>query len=183
MADVLLGKGERQVFLLAHYANRHGLVAGATGTGKTVSLLVIAEALSRIGVPVFIADVKGDVAGLSMPGAVTPQLEERARDVGVTDFKPEAAPVVFWDLNGQAGHPIRTTISEMGPTLLSRVLELNDVQAGVALAMPATKSTASTHTSIFICHPPRGVPLNCSDYSARSFPIKPSFRTQSLTSI
>jgi DNA helicase HerA-like ATPase len=129
--DILLGKGEQQVFLLAKYANRHGLVSGATGTGKTVSLLVIAEGLSRIGVPVFIADVKGDVAGLAMPGTATPNIEKRARDVGVTHFAPEAAPVVFWDLEGKAGHPIRTTVSEVGPALLARMLELNDVQSGV----------------------------------------------------
>jgi DNA helicase HerA-like ATPase len=131
VAEILLGKGDKQIFLLAKYANRHGLVSGATGTGKTVSLLVIAEGLSRIGVPVFIADVKGDVAGLAMPGAPTPQIEQRARDVGIADFKPEPSPVVFWDLYGKAGHPIRTTVSEIGPTLFARMLELNDVQAGV----------------------------------------------------
>ena len=131
MTDILLGKGGHQVYLLAKYANRHGLVAGATGTGKTVSLLVIAEGLSRIGVPVFIADVKGDVAGLSMPGAATPQVETRAREVGLASYAPEAAPVVFWDLYGKAGHPIRTTVSEIGPALFARMLELNDVQAGV----------------------------------------------------
>ena len=131
MAEILLGKGDKQIFLLAKYANRHGLVSGATGTGKTVSLLVIAEGLSRIGVPVFIADVKGDVAGLAMPGTPTPEIEQRARDVGIADFKPEPSPVVFWDLYGKAGHPIRTTVSEIGPTLFARMLELNDVQAGV----------------------------------------------------
>jgi uncharacterized protein len=129
--DILLGKGEHQVFLRAKYANRHGLVSGATGTGKTVSLLVIAEGLSRIGVPVFIADVKGDVAGLAMPGALTPNIEKRAREVGIANFAPEASPVVFWDLGGKAGHPVRTTVSEVGPALLARMLELNDVQAGV----------------------------------------------------
>jgi DNA helicase HerA-like ATPase len=131
VTDILLGKGEHPVFLLAKYANRHGLVAGATGTGKTVSLLVVAEGLSRIGVPVLIADVKGDVAGLAMPGTPTPQLEQRAREVGLTGFAPEATPVVFWDLYGKSGHPIRTTVSEIGPALFARILELNDVQAGV----------------------------------------------------
>jgi DNA helicase HerA-like ATPase len=129
--DILLGKGDQQTFLLAKYANRHGLVSGATGTGKTVSLLVIAEGLSRIGVPVFIADVKGDVAGLATPGTPTPQIEGRARDVGIADFRAEPSPVVFWDLYGKAGHPVRTTVSEIGPTLFARMLELNDVQAGV----------------------------------------------------
>jgi len=131
VTDILLGKGEQPVFLLAKYANRHGLVAGATGTGKTVSLLVMAEGLSRIGVPVVIADVKGDVAGLALPGAATPQVETRARDVGLGGFAPEASPVVFWDLYGKSGHPIRTTVSEIGPALFARILELNDVQAGV----------------------------------------------------
>ena len=131
MADVLLGKGDQQIYLLAKYANRHGLVAGATGTGKTVSLLVLAEGLSRIGVPLFIADVKGDVAGLAMPGTPSPQVQQRVRDVGIADFKPEPSPVVFWDLYGRAGHPIRTTVSEIGPTLFARMLELNDVQGGV----------------------------------------------------
>jgi DNA helicase HerA-like ATPase len=131
VTDILLGKGEHQIFLLAKYANRHGLVSGATGTGKTVSLLVIAEGLSRIGVPVFIADVKGDVAGLAMPGASTPQVEKRAREIGLPGFAPEASPVVFWDLYGKDGHPIRTTVSEIGPALFARILELNDVQSGV----------------------------------------------------
>ena len=131
VTDILLGKGEQQIYLRAKYANRHGLVSGATGTGKTISLLVIAEGLSRIGVPVFMADVKGDVAGLAMPGTLTPQVEQRARVVGSQSFAPEASPVMFWDLYGKAGHPIRTTVSEIGPALLGRMLELNDVQAGV----------------------------------------------------
>ena len=131
MTDILLGKGEHQIYLRSKYANRHGLVAGATGTGKTVSLLVAAEGLSRIGVPVFLADVKGDVAGLSMPGVTTPEIDKRAREVGLTGFTPEATPVVFWDFYGKTGHPIRTTISEVGPSLLARMLELNDVQSGV----------------------------------------------------
>jgi len=131
VTDILLGKGEHQIYLRSKYANRHGLVAGATGTGKTVSLLVAAEGLSRIGVPVFMADVKGDVAGLSMPGVTTPEIDKRAREVGLTGFTPEATPVVFWDFYGKTGHPIRTTISEVGPSLLARMLELNDVQSGV----------------------------------------------------
>jgi DNA helicase HerA-like ATPase len=131
VTDILLGKGEHQIYLRSKYANRHGLVAGATGTGKTVSLLVAAEGLSRIGVPVFMADVKGDVAGLAMPGTATPEIEKRAGEVGVTGFSPEGTPVVFWDFYGKAGQPIRTTISEVGPSLLGRMLELNDVQGGV----------------------------------------------------
>ena len=131
MSDILIGRGETQVLLPAHYATRHGLVAGATGTGKTVTLMLMAEQFSRLGVPVFMADVKGDVAGLACPGTASPKLQERLDAVGITDWKPEASPVVFWDLYGQLGHPVRTTISEVGPALLARMLELNDTQAGV----------------------------------------------------
>ena len=131
MTDILLGKGDVPVHLLAKYGNRHGLVAGATGTGKTVSLLVMAEGFSRMGVPVFMADVKGDVAGLAMPGVASDKLLERAKTVGLDGWTPEATPVVFWDLYGKAGHPVRATVSEMGPALITRILELNDTQAGV----------------------------------------------------
>ncbi|HXJ79923.1 MAG TPA: helicase HerA-like domain-containing protein [Candidatus Methylomirabilis sp.] len=131
MNEILLGKGERPVHLLARYGNRHGLVAGATGTGKTVSLMVLAEGFSRLGVPVFMADVKGDVAGLAVAGQLNEQVKERAAATGVEGYVPEASPVVFWDLYGKLGHPIRATVSEVGPTLLGRMLELNDVQTGV----------------------------------------------------
>lgn len=131
MSEILLGKGERPVHLLARYGNRHGLVAGATGTGKTVSLLVLAEGFSRLGVPVFMADVKGDVAGLAMAGAANQTIQERARETGALGYAAEASPVVFWDLYGKAGHPVRATVGEMGPHLLDRILELNDTQAGV----------------------------------------------------
>ena len=131
MNEILVGKAERPVYLLAEYANRHGMVAGATGTGKTVSLMVLAEGLSRLGVPVFLADVKGDVAGLAVPGDGNEKIRQRAKDTGIEGYTPEGSPVLFWDLYGKAGHPIRTTVSEMGPTLLGRILELNDVQAGV----------------------------------------------------
>ena len=128
---ILIGKGEQPVHLLGRYANRHGLVAGATGTGKTVSLMVLAEGLSRLGVPVFMADVKGDVAGLAMAAAPSDKVLERAARTGVVNYAPEATPVVFWDLNGERGHPLRATIAEIGPSLLARMLELNDTQAGV----------------------------------------------------
>jgi DNA helicase HerA-like ATPase len=131
MSDILLGKGEHQVSLLARYANRHGLVAGATGTGKTVTLMVMAEGFSRMGVPVFLADVKGDVAGLAMAGTMTDKLKARVDQIGVEGYVPEASPVVFWDLHGKSGHPVRATISEIGPTLLGRMLELNETQTGV----------------------------------------------------
>lgn len=119
------------VWLLSRYGNRHGLVAGATGTGKTVTLMTLAEGFSRLGVPVFVADVKGDVAGLAVAGAPGDKLQARVAEIGVDGYRNEASPVVFWDLYGKAGHPVRTTVSEMGPLLLSRVLELNDTQAGV----------------------------------------------------
>ena len=128
---ILLGKGKQPVYLLAKYGNRHGLVAGATGTGKTVSLLVMAEGFSRLGVPVFLADVKGDVAGLAVPGVTNDKVKQRVAQTDVEGYVNEGSPVLFWDLYGKAGHPVRTTVSEMGPTLLSRILELNDTQAGV----------------------------------------------------
>jgi DNA helicase HerA-like ATPase len=129
--SILIGKGEQPVTLLAKYGNRHGLVAGATGTGKTVSLLVLAEGFSRLGVPVFMADVKGDVAGLAAAGPANEKVQQRVAQIGIKDYAPEASPVVFWDLYGKAGHPVRATVSEVGPSLLGRILELNDTQAGV----------------------------------------------------
>lgn len=131
MDQILIGKGDRQVHLLPKFGNRHGLVAGATGTGKTVSLLVLAEGFSRLGVPVFMADVKGDVAGLAMAGASNEKIEDRVCQIGVEGYVNEPNPVVFWDLYGKLGHPVRTTVSEMGPTLLARILELNEVQTGI----------------------------------------------------
>jgi DNA helicase HerA-like ATPase len=114
------------------FANRHGLITGATGTGKTVSLQGMAEGFSAAGVPVFCADIKGDVAGLAEPGEAKDFIAKRNDDIGFTaEYKPAASPVVFWDLFGKDGHPIRTTISEMGPLLLSRLLDLNDTQEGV----------------------------------------------------
>jgi DNA helicase HerA-like ATPase len=130
MDDILVGKSDQQVHLLARYGNRHGLVAGATGTGKTISLMVLAEGFSRIGVPVFMADVKGDVAGLAMAGTLNDKIQQRVAQIGISGYAPEPSPVVFWDLYGKLGHPVRTTISELGPTLLARILELNDVQSG-----------------------------------------------------
>ena len=130
MDQILLGRGDQPVSLLARYGNRHGLVAGATGTGKTVSLMVLAEGFSRLGVPVFIADVKGDVAGLAQPGTASEKILQRAAQLGMAGYAPEACPVVFWDLYGRSGHPVRATISEIGPPLLARMLELNDTQSG-----------------------------------------------------
>lgn len=129
---ILIGKGgAQQLFLNPRYANRHGLIAGATGTGKTVSLQVLAEGFSRIGVPVFMADIKGDLTGISAPGKPHPRIDERIEKIGITDYQAEAYPTVMWDLAGEKGHPIRATISDMGPLLLSRLLELNEVQEGI----------------------------------------------------
>ncbi|QDH69801.1 helicase HerA-like domain-containing protein [Marilutibacter alkalisoli] len=119
------------VVLQPHLGNRHGLVAGATGTGKSVTLMVLAEGFSRIGVPVFMADVKGDIAGLAVPGTANEKLQERIERIGIDGYTNEGSPTVFWDLFGQLGHPVRTTVSQMGPTLLGRILELNDTQSGV----------------------------------------------------
>ena len=131
MNEILIGKGEKPVHLLAKYGNRHGLVAGATGTGKTISLLVLAEGFSRLGVPVFMADVKGDAAGIAFAGTSNEKIRQRVVQIGIEGYTHEASPVLFWDLYGKAGHPVRATISELGPTLLGRILELNDVQIGV----------------------------------------------------
>jgi DNA helicase HerA-like ATPase len=127
---VFVGKGSRPEFLTLALANRHGLVTGATGTGKTVTLQVLAEGLSRAGVSVFAADVKGDLSGISETGEAKEAFVSRAKTVGI-DYQPDQFPVVFWDLFGEQGHPVRATISEMGPLLLSRLLDLNDVQEGV----------------------------------------------------
>ena len=137
MSSIFLGlaaNGEKQNLDLSR-ANRHGLIAGATGTGKTVTLQGLAESFSANGVPVFVADVKGDLSGIAMPGSPTfkhaDKLEGRARELGMDDYAYSDNPVIFWDLYGEQGHPIRTTVSEMGPLLLSRLLDLNETQEGV----------------------------------------------------
>lgn len=127
---IYIGKGIAPAYLTLPLANRHGLVTGATGTGKTITLQILAEGFSRAGVPVFAADIKGDLAGIAAPGDPSPILTQRAATLGI-EYAPEKYPVVFWDLFGEIGHPIRTTISEIGPVLLARLMELNDVQEGV----------------------------------------------------
>jgi uncharacterized protein len=119
------------LFLLPALANRHGLITGATGTGKTVTLQVMAERFSQIGVPVFMADVKGDLSGITQPGAASPKLLERLKLLGVEEPAYSGSPAVFWDVFGEQGHPIRATVSDLGPLLLSRVLNLNETQSGV----------------------------------------------------
>ena len=126
-----IAKGNALQVLLPGMANRHGLVAGATGTGKTVTLRVLAEQFSQIGVPVFMADVKGDLSGIAKPGQENPKIKERLKQLGIEKFHFSGFPTVFWDVYGQQGHPVRTTVSEMGPLLLSRLLNLNEIQSGV----------------------------------------------------
>ncbi len=123
-------KGEHS-FIEPKLANRHGLIAGATGTGKTVTLQVLTEQFSKMGVPVFLSDVKGDLSGLCKPGKTHPKIDERIEKIGLPDFKFSGLPCVFWDLYGEKGHPIRTTISEVGPILLSRLLDLNATQTSI----------------------------------------------------
>lgn len=135
MIEILLGgNGQTQVKANAAMANRHGMIAGATGTGKTVTLQVLAEGFSDIGVPVFLADVKGDLSGLVMPGKPHKKIDERINTIGIEDYQAKAKPVLFWDIFAKQGHPVRTTISDMGPLLLSSLLELNDTQTGVLYA-------------------------------------------------
>ncbi|MBN9060114.1 MAG: DUF853 family protein, partial [Rhizobiales bacterium] len=129
---IYLGTSDKPEYLLLGLANRHGLVTGATGTGKTVTLQVMAQGFSDAGVPVFCADVKGDLSGIAEVGEPKDFLLKRAEEIGFADeYKFSACPTVFWDLFGQQGHPIRTTVSEMGPLLLARLMNLNDTQEGV----------------------------------------------------
>lgn len=128
---VATDSSHKPVFLLPQMANRHGLIAGATGTGKTVTLKVIAEGFSDMGVPVFMGDIKGDLSGMVIPGTVSEKIGKRLMETGVSAFRTETYPTVFWDVYGEQGHPVRATISEMGPLLLSRMLNLNETQSGV----------------------------------------------------
>jgi uncharacterized protein len=129
---LLIARGERDIHLQPQMANRHGMIAGATGTGKTVSLQSLAQKLSQIGVPIFLADVKGDLAGISQPGsAANAKVTERVTQLGLSDFAFAGCPTVFWDVFGEQGHPVRATISDMGPVLLGRLLNLNETQSGV----------------------------------------------------
>src|SRR5437868_6222822 len=127
---IFVGKGDHDQFLSLALGNRHGLTTGATGTGKTVTLQVLAEGFSRAGVPVFAADIKGDLSGIAARGEAKPDFVQRAKNMGF-DYEPDEFPVIFWDVFGEQGHPIRATIFEMGPLLISRMLSLNDVQEGI----------------------------------------------------
>ncbi len=133
--QILLGGANgKKVYLNAKMANRHGMIAGATGTGKTVTMQILAEGFSRAGVPVFLADVKGDVSGVAIEGKPHPKIDERIDAIGIEDFQLRGNPVVFWDMYGEKGHPVRTTITELGPLLISNLLDLNDTQEGVMYA-------------------------------------------------
>lgn len=125
----------QDIVLHSQFANRHGLIAGATGTGKTITLKVLAESFSRIGVPVFLADAKGDVSSIAKAGSNSPKFDERIKSLGIDSIPFAASPTIFWDLFGEQGHPIRTTISEIGPLLLAQMLNLNDTQEGVLSAV------------------------------------------------
>ena len=131
VAKTIAPKSAVEILLLPEMANRHGLITGATGTGKTVTLQTLAERFSALGVPVFMADVKGDLAGLALPGTAGAKLKQRFNLLGIQDFAPRASPAVFWDVFGENGHPVRATISDMGPLMIARLLNLNAVQSGV----------------------------------------------------
>src|SRR3569833_177166 len=131
-APLLIAKNRsEELFLLPQLVNRHGCITGATGTGKTVTLQTIAQSLSDIGVPVFMADIKGDLSGLAKAGSTTPKIRERLNLLGMEEPAWRACPVTFWDVFGEKGHPVRATISDLGPLLLARMLNLNDTQQGV----------------------------------------------------
>ncbi len=135
LQPLLVARGSRDLGILPGMANRHGLVAGASGTGKTVTLRTLAESFSSIGVPVFLADVKGDLSGMAVPGGDSPKIAERAQQLGLAPMAYTGYPVTFLDVFGQQGHPVRTTVSDMGPLLLSRILALNDLQTDLLTVM------------------------------------------------
>ena len=152
--DEAVKKGE---YLLLKLANRHGLVTGATGTGKTVTLQVIAEGLSNAGVPVFCADVKGDLSGIAARGEPKDSLMSRARTIGFDDYEFQEFPVIFWDLFGKSGHPVRATVSEMGPLLLARLMNLSDAQEGV---LNIAFKLADDRTCMHVIHTRQTQPLS-----------------------
>ena len=132
MQQILLGgKGQQQIFMDAAMGNRHGMISGATGTGKTITLQILAEGFSRLGVPVFLADMKGDLSGIAKSGNAHPKIEQRIQAIKIEDFQFRGTPAVFWDIFGNNGHPVRATISDMGPLLLSHLLDLNDTQTSI----------------------------------------------------
>lgn len=131
MDKIVIGKGNRENYILLNKMNRHGLISGATGTGKTVTLKVLTEGLSDAGVPTILADVKGDLANISKPGEMNDKLNSRLEELGISNFDFKNYPVNMWDIYGEKGIPLRVTISEMGPLMLANILDLNDTQTGV----------------------------------------------------
>lgn len=131
MEKMLLGKADDKVYLLANKGNQHGMIAGATGTGKTVTLKVMCEYFSSIGVPTILTDVKGDLVNMSLPGEINDKIKERIDYIGIEGFEAQNYPLHLWDVYGEEGVPLRITISQMGPLMLARVLELNDTQEGI----------------------------------------------------
>ncbi|MGH8683803.1 MAG: helicase HerA-like domain-containing protein, partial [Nitrosospira sp.] len=128
---LLIANSDHEIALLPGFANRHGLITGATGTGKTVTLQVLAEQFSSIGVPVFMADIKGDLSGLAVPGTGSPKMKERLAQLKLDEPQWAGCPVTFWDIYAKSGHPVRATVSDMGPLLLGQLFNLNDTQQGV----------------------------------------------------
>ena len=136
MKEILIGgQNGVQVKMNAAMGNRHGMISGATGTGKTVTLQILAEGYSKLGVPVFLADIKGDLSGITRPGKSNAKVAKRIQQIGIENFQHSNNPAIFWDLFAKTGHPVRTTISEMGPLLLSNLLEINDTQTGVLYSL------------------------------------------------
>jgi uncharacterized protein len=143
-------KDANEFFLLPQMANRHGVITGATGTGKTVTLQKLAEGFSQRGVPVFMADIKGDLTGVSQPGGSNPKIADRLKMLGMENVTFEGSPVTLWDVFGKQGHPLRATISEMGPLLLSRLLQLNDTQEGVLSLAFKSDAVGSERSAIVV---------------------------------
>ena len=151
---ILIGKSnDKELAILLDKANRHGLITGASGSGKTITLKVMAESFSNAGVPVFLADVKGDIAGTCMPGTQSEKVEERLNNLKIKDFKYRGFPIHFWDVYGKKGHPIRTTVKDVGPTILSRMLGLSEAGEGVlaiAFKIAEDKNLPITQTYILL---------------------------------
>ena len=185
---IFVGKSVKPEYLDLKLANRHGLITGATGTGKTVSLQVLAEGFSDAGVPVFAADIKGDLSGIAAEGTQKDFIDKRLVEVGLPPFTPRAYPTVLWDVFGEQGHPIRATVSDMGPLLLSRLLELNETQEGVLTILfrvfwPPTSSSrnrASTRRSCSGCSPASGT--NCPRSAIQRSPSSCSSSTRPTSS-
>ena len=127
---IWMAQSDKRLFLLPNMANRHGLIAGATGTGKTITMKVMAESFSEMGVPVFLADIKGDLTGMCKPGRDSADMQARIQRFGIEDFSFHGYPTRFWDIFGEIGHPVRVTVSSMGPVLLARLLGLTEIQTG-----------------------------------------------------